>query len=141
MDARGVYGKLKDAIDFEDVKGCETQGDLNKILYAAAQVVYNDARKWCKAQVKEHTGRDVAITRLEPMGREERMKYIELRLDSALENGDEIPANLLGQYKDMLGLKGGGDGTAIESVDFSKAFPDLAEAVRICSQPMPEVAE
>jgi hypothetical protein len=134
VNAKDLWGILKKELPCEG----EDASEWNRKLYAAAQAVMGEVRKYAKAQVKEHTGKDAVITRLEPMSHEERMRYIQLRLDSSLENGEEIPANLMGQYKDMLGLKGGGSDYEIQSVDFADAFPDLARAIEICTKPQPE---
>jgi hypothetical protein len=68
-----------------------------------------------------------------PMTPEEETRSLRAVLHAGLATG-EIPAPLLDKIDKIIGINSGED-EAIELVDFSKAFPNLAASVDVCSAP------
>lgn len=71
-----------------------------------------------------------------PMSPEDESRHLRAALHVGLANGEINPA-LLEKLDKIIGVNSGKD-TKLELVDFSDAFPDLAESVRICTIPRPE---
>lgn len=128
MDAKSVWEVVKEGLPFGSVKGVEDKSEWNRMLYAVSQKVWDGARAWCQAQVKEHTGFEGIIKRLEPMGAEERRRELMLLADSAIDGGDvEALKKLLDLVDKIYGL-GGDSRPVIQMVDFSEAYDDTAAA-------------
>lgn len=74
-----------------------------------------------------------------PMSPEDEAKGLRAMLHAGIATGD-IPSNLLAVLEKTIGISSGED-DKVEVVDFSTAFPDLAEAVRVCRMQKPEIKE
>jgi hypothetical protein len=74
-----------------------------------------------------------------PMSEEEEAQALKAIYHMNLASGDLSP-QMLEKIDKIIGV-GKGKDEEIQLVDFSDAFPDYAEAIRICSQPQPKVCE
>lgn len=71
-----------------------------------------------------------------PMSEEDEAKALRALLHVGLSTG-EISPQLLDKLDKIVGVSTGKD-EVVELVDFSKAFPDMATALEICTKPRPE---
>ena len=137
----------KDAI-YKTLKGCNPAGK-SKTLFFMAECVWDDVRKWHKAEIKrlEREEKDRAARAAEidpmlqsfldnPMTPEDEAKMLRATLHVGLAGGS-IPPQLLDKLDKIIGVNSGKD-ASIEPVDFRDAFPDLARAIEICEHPKPE---
>lgn len=140
MDARKIWELLKEQVKFDKLSEIESKSDLNKLLYAASQPIYDEVRKWCKAQIKEHTGDEAGlIKRLEPMEPEERRREVMLLMDSAIDGGDVDTLKKLLESTDKIYGLAGDNAPKVEVVAFAEAFPDLDRAVEVFTSHQPVI--
>jgi hypothetical protein len=121
MDAKKIFTLLKEEIPLPD--GVERRA-MNKVLYGAAQAVYSEALKWCKAQVREHTGKeaDILIKRLEPMEPDEMRQTMLLMISEFLDNRDVDAIKKLMEVTDKIYGVGGDSRPVVNMVDFGGAY-------------------
>lgn len=130
MDKGVIYRILKSANPRLD----------SKVAHFMSGCVWDDVRKWHKAEMKAAEEKRKVSAEVDPMiqkfldnpmSKDEEARTLRAILHAGIAQGT-IPAPLLDKLDKIIGVSGGEE-EGISVVDFSEAFPDLAEAVRICT--------
>lgn len=112
---------------------------LHKTFSSEARKILKTAKAEVPKQVSGDFSENIMKFMQNPMSPEEEARGLRAMLHAGISTG-EIPSNLLAVLEKTIGISSGED-DKVEVVDFGAAFPDLAEAIRVCRMQKPEIKE
>lgn len=114
------------------IKGAYPKLD-NKIAFFMAGCVWDEVRKWHKAEVKKAIDESKPSALAGTLTDEERALELTKFLDAKLLDGS-LSAAELAQFKDIYGLKAKERDITIRMVEFRDVYPDYADRIDVTAE-------